>query len=213
MPQVGASIRRPDDPRILTGRGRYVDDLVLARLVHAAFVRSEHAHATLTALDVDAARRSAGVAAVLTGDEAGRLCKPCRGILQHYQGMKSGAMLQPLAVERVRYVGEPIVAVAAETRAAAVDAAARVRVGYRPLAAVLSPAAAVAPDAPLIHPDLGDNVIYEARLAGGDAAGALGASARVWRRTFTTDRHTGVPIEPRSLVAVRPNNPCGGACP
>ncbi|TMQ18161.1 MAG: xanthine dehydrogenase family protein [Candidatus Rokuibacteriota bacterium] len=200
MPQVGASIRRPDDPRILTGRGRYVDDLVLARLVHAAFVRSEHAHATLTALDVDAARRSAGVAAVLTGDEAGRLCKPCRGTLQHYQGMKSGAML-PLALERVRYVGEPIVAVAAETRAAAVDAAARVRVGYRPLAAVLSPAAAVAPDAPLIHPDLGDNVIYEARLAGGDAAGALGASARVWRRTFTTGRHTGVPIEPRSLVA------------
>ena len=200
MPQVGASIRRPDDPRILTGRGRYVDDLVLARLVHVAFVRSEHAHAALTTLDVDAARRSAGVAAVLTGDEARRLCKPCRGILQHYQGMKSGAML-PLAVERVRYAGEPIVAVAAETRAAAADAVALVRVGYRPLPAVLSPATAVAPDAPLIHPDLGDNVIYEARLAGGDAARALGASARVWRRTFTTGRHTGVPIEPRSLVA------------
>src|SRR5204862_13711 len=126
-----------------------------------------------------AARRSAGVAALLTGDEARRLCKPCRGILQHYQGMKSGAML-PLAVERVRYAGEPIVAVAGETRAAAADAVALVRVGYRPLPAVLSPATAVAPDAPLIHPDLGDNVIYEARLAGADADGTLtGMRARI----------------------------------
>jgi CO/xanthine dehydrogenase Mo-binding subunit len=107
----------------------------------------------------------------------------------------------PLAVDRVRCVGEPVVALAADTRAAAVDAAARVRVEYRPLTPVLSPEAATAPGAPLIHPELGDNVIYEARLAGGDAAGALRGAARTWRRRFTSGRHTGVPLEPRGLVA------------
>jgi carbon-monoxide dehydrogenase large subunit len=196
---VGSSPPRPDDPRLLTGRGRYVDDLLLPRMVHVAFVRSLHAHARLAALDLAGARRAPGVVTVLTGEDAARLCKPCRGILNHYHGMKTGAIL-PLAVERVRYVGEPVAALAAETRAAAEDALARVRVRYEPLPAVLSPEQAVAPGAPVIHPELGDNVIYETALAGGDADAALRAS-RVWRRRFTTGRHTGVPIEPRGLVA------------
>jgi carbon-monoxide dehydrogenase large subunit len=200
VPQVGTPTRRPDDPRLLTGRGRYVDDLALARMVHVAFVRSEHAHASLTSLELDAARRTPGVVGLLTGAEAARVCRPCRGLLHHYAGMKTGAML-PLAVERVRYVGEPIVAVIAESRAAADDAVTRVRVGYGLLPAVLSPEAAVAPAAPLIHAELGDNVIYETRLAGGDAGPALRAAPRVWRRRFRIGRHTGVPLEPRGLVA------------
>ena len=200
MPHVGSPIRRADDPRILTGRGRYVDDLAPARCVHVAIVRSPHAHARLNRVRLDAARRAPGVVAVLTGHEAQELCAPCRGILKHYTGMKAGAML-PLALERVRYAGEPVVALAAESRALAEDAAGLVRIDYTPLPAVLSPAAAVAADAPVIHPELGDNVIYETRLAGGDAARALGGAARVWRRRFTTGRHTGVPIEPRGLVA------------
>jgi len=115
---VGSRVKRPDDPRILTGRGRYVDDVVLPRMVHVAFVRSAHAHARLGRVDVEAARRAPDVVGVLAGAEAARLCKPYRGVLAHYTGMKTGAM-QPLAVERVRYVGEPIVAVAATSRAAA----------------------------------------------------------------------------------------------
>src|SRR5439155_1177849 len=122
-----------------------------------------------------------------------------RGILQHYKGMKTGAIV-PLAQDRVRCVGEPIVAIAATERAAAEDAAALVSVEYEPLAAVLSPDAAVAPQAPLIHPELGDNVIFETRVGGGDVARAF-EDARVWRKTFTTGRHTGVPMEPRGLVA------------
>mgnify|MGYP001565604932 FL=1 len=200
MPHVGARLKRLDDPRILTGRGRYVDDVTLPRMVHVAFVRSAHAHARLTRVDVEAARRAPEVAGVLTGAEAARLCKPYRGILLHYKGMKTGAML-PLALERVRYVGEPIVAVAAASRAAAEDAAQLVAVEYEPLPAVLDPEAAVAPGAPLIHPELGDNVIYETRLGGGDATAAFAAAHRVWRQTFRIGRHTGVPIEPRSLVA------------
>src|SRR5499427_1496116 len=198
--RIGARVKRGDDPRLLTGRGRYVDDVTLPSLVHAAFVRSVHAHARLVRVDLDRAHRAPGVAGVLTGDAAARLCKPYRGVLLHYKGMKTGAML-PLAVDRVRYVGEPIVAIAAESRAAADDAAALIDVEYDPLPAVLSPDAALAAGAPVIHPELGDNVLYETRLSAGDVDRAFAGAGRVWARTFTTGRHTGVPIEPRSLIA------------
>ena len=198
--RIGARVKRGDDPRLLTGRGRFVDDVTLPRLVHAAFVRSVHAHARLVRVDLDRARRAPGVVGVLSGDAAARLCKPYRGVLLHYKGMKTGAIL-PLAVDRVRYVGEPIVAIAAESRAAADDAAALIDVEYDPLPAVLAPDAALAAGAPVIHPELGDNVLYETRLTAGDVERAFAAAGRVWTRTFTTGRHTGVPIEPRSLIA------------
>jgi carbon-monoxide dehydrogenase large subunit len=200
VPYVGARLKRPDDPRILTGRGRYVDDLVFARMVHVAFVRSSHAHAAVRGLDVASARRAPGVVGILTGADTARLCRPYRGVLLHYKGMKTGAML-PLAVDRVRYVGEPVVAIAAEDRAAAEDAAQLVSVEYEPLPAVLSPEAAVAAGAPLIHPELGDNVLYETRLTAGGVDASFASAHRVYARTFTIGRHTGVPMEPRSLVA------------
>jgi aerobic carbon-monoxide dehydrogenase large subunit len=200
VPHVGARLKRPDDPRLLTGRGRYVDDLSLPRMVHVAFVRSPHAHALVRGVDVERARRAPGVVGVLTGVDAARLCKPYRGVLLHYQGMKTGAML-PLAVDRVRCVGEPVVAIAAEGRAEAEDAAALVSVQYEPRPAVLSAEAAVAAGAPLIHPELGDNVLYETRLTTGDVDAAFARAHRVYERTFVIGRHTGVPLEPRSLVA------------
>src|SRR5438552_17457649 len=99
---VGSPVKVLDSPRLLTGRGRYVDDLTFPRMVHVAFVRSTHAHARLIALDLDEALQLPGVVGVLTGEEARRLCKPCRGILNHYQNMKTGAMLPP-AGARVRH--------------------------------------------------------------------------------------------------------------
>lgn len=200
MANVGASVKRPDDPRLLTGRGRFVDDVVLPRMVHVVLVRSPHPHARITRLDVDGARRAPGVAAVLTGVEVARLCRPYRGILLHYKGMKTGAML-PLAVDRVRCVGEPVAAVAAGDRAAAEDAAERVRVEYEPLPAVLSPEAALDPTVPPIHAELGDNVIYDTVLEAGEVEAAFAEAEHRWTRTFKIGRHTGVPIEPRALVA------------
>jgi carbon-monoxide dehydrogenase large subunit len=197
---VGSPQKRLDDPRLLTGRGKYVDDLAPARMVHVAVVRSPHAHARISALDLDGARGAPGVVAVMAGEEAARLCKPYRGVLLHYKGMKTGAIL-PLAVDRARYVGEPIVAVAATTRAQAEDAALRVAVEYEPLPAALTPEQALAPGAEPIHPELGDNVIYETRVTAGDPAAAFASAPRVYRRLFTTTRHTGVPIEPRGLLA------------
>src|SRR3989454_9114029 len=169
-------------------------------MVHVAFVRSVHAHARLARVGVDAARRGPGVGGGLGGEAAAGLAKPYRGILPHYKGMKTGAML-PLAVERVLSVGDPIVAIAAVSRAAADDAAALVDVQYEPLPAVLTPDAALAAGAPLIHPELGDNLLYETRLSAGDADRAFARAHRTWARMFTTGRHTGVPLEPRGLVA------------
>jgi len=200
MGYVGARVKRADDPRLLSGRGRYVDDLSLPRMVHVAFLRSPHPHARIRRLDLDEARRAPGVAATLTGEAAAALCKPYRGILLHYRGMKTGAML-PLARGRVRYVGEPVAAVAAESRAAAEDAVALIGVDYELLPAVLSPEQALAPGAPLIHDELGDNVIYETELSAGDVEQAFAGAHRVYSRTFRVGRHTGVPLEPRSLVA------------
>src|SRR5437870_6216469 len=200
MPHVGPSAKRADDPRLLTGRGRYVDDVTLPRMVHVALVRSPHAHARIVGVDVTDARRAPGVTCVLVGGDTARLCKPYRGILEHYQGMKTGAML-PLATDRVRYVGEPVAAVAAETRAQAEDGAERVVARYEPLRPVLSPDAALASDAPLIHDELADNVIYATQLGTGDVDAAIAHAHRTYRRTFTVGRHTGVPLEARGLVA------------
>lgn len=177
-----------------------MDDLVLPRMAHVAFVRSPHAHARVVRVDLAAARALPGVVATLTGDAAARACRPYRGILLHYTGMKTGAML-PLATERVRCVGEPVVAIAATSRAAVEDAAARVTVEYDPLPAVLDPEAAVAPGAEIIHPELGDNVLYRTRIDTGEVAAAFARAHRVHARTFTIGRHTGVPLEPRGLVA------------
>ena len=198
--RIGARVKRGDDPRLLTGRGRYVDDLSLPRMVHAAFVRSPHAHARLVHVDLERAGRAPGVVGVLAGDAVAKLCKPYRGVLLHSKGMKTGAML-PLAIGRVRCVGEPIVAIAAESRAAADDAAALIDIEYEPIPAVLSATEALADGAPVIHPELGDNVLYETRITTGDVGRAFAGPARVWERTFTTGRQTGVPLEPRSLLA------------
>ena len=197
---IGRAVHRVEDPRILAGHGTYVDDMHLPRMLEAAFVRSPHAHARLLRVDVERARRHPGVVAVLTGAEAARHCTPWRGILLHYVGMKTGAQY-PLALDRARYVGEPVVAVAARTRAVAEDACELVQVEYEPLPALLDVEAALRPGAPRIHDELEDNRILHAAFQGGDVEAAFREADHVFRETFHFGRHTGVTIEPRSLLA------------
>ena len=196
---IGRAVHRVEDPRVLAGHGAYVDDMHLPRMVEVAFVRSPHAHARLVRVDVERARRHPGVAAVLTGAEAAPHCTPWRGILHHYQGMKTGPQY-PLALDRVRYVGEPVVAVAATSRAVAEDACDLVAVEYDPLPALLDVEAALRPGAPRIHDEMEDNRILHAAFQGGDAEAAFREADHVFRETFHFGRHTGVTIEPRSLL-------------
>ncbi len=197
---IGRTVHRVEDPRVLAGHGTYVDDMHLPRMLEVAFVRSPHAHARLVRVEVERARRHPGVVAVLTGAEAARHASPARGILLHYQGMKTGPQY-PLALDRARYVGEPVAAVAAASRAVAEDACELVHVTYEPLAPLLDAETALRPDAPRLHDELEDNRILHAAFQGGDVEAAFRQADHIFRDTFHFARHTGVTIEPRSLLA------------
>ncbi|HVQ77653.1 MAG TPA: molybdopterin cofactor-binding domain-containing protein, partial [Candidatus Binatia bacterium] len=197
---IGRRVVRPQTARLVAGRGTFTDDIALPRMLHAAFVRSPHARARIAAIDTSAARAVEGVVAVITGEEMAAACEPWVGVLLNYPGMKS-APQRPLAVGQAVWQGEPVVAVAAESRAIAEDACGRVLVGWEPLPAVVDPEAALAPGAPVIHPELGDNLVLETRIQSGDVDAAFAEADLVLGETLVTGRHTVVSLEARVVLA------------
>jgi carbon-monoxide dehydrogenase large subunit len=196
---VGAPVKRTEDPRLLRGQGTYLDDVRVPGLLHAAFVRSPHAHALVGPVHVGAARAVLGVVAVLSGrDIAGRV-KPLSPRLEA-PGFASTACAA-LAEARVRFVGEPVAVVAARSAAVAADAAELVEVEYEPLPPVVDVDAALAPGAPRLHPDLPDNILIERRHRSGDVDAAMSRAALVTRETFRHARCSATPLEPRGLIA------------
>ncbi len=157
---IGRSVPRPNLARLTQGRGQYVTDVVLPRMVHVAFVRSPHAHARIAKLDTAAARKAAGVVAVVTGAELAEVITPWVGVLTHLKGIKS-APQHAIAVERACWQGEAVCAVVAKSRAEAEDACALVEVDYEVLPAVTDPETALDAKTPVIHPELGDNLTFE----------------------------------------------------
>lgn len=197
---IGEPLPRANAARLLAGRGRYVDDIRLPRTVHAAFVRSPHAHARIVSIETAAAAAAPGVVRILTGAELAQLCRPYVGVLAHIAGMRS-APQYPLAVSRACWQGEPVVAIVAETRAQAEDAAQLVEIEWEPLATVTDPDTALDPGAPLIHPELGSNLCFERVVDSGGVDEACAGAHRVLEATFETARHTAVTLEPRSILA------------
>jgi carbon-monoxide dehydrogenase large subunit len=198
---IGRTVVRPQTARLVAGRGTYTDDVAIPRLAHAAFVRSPHAHARIVSIDTTEARAVAGVIAVVTGRELAARCEPWVGILKNYPGMKS-APQYPLAVDKAVWMGEPVVAVVAESRASAEDGCARVRVTWEPLPPVVDAEAALAPGAPVIHPELGDNLVLESRINAGEVDAAFAEPGVISvKETYETGRHTVVSLEPRVVLA------------
>src|ERR1700722_4333843 len=153
---VGRSMERLEDPAILTGRGRYGDDIgVKPGTLHAAILRSPHAHAELVSINTDAALKHRGVHAVLTRDDLRAWSRP------FVVGVKSPLEQWSLAMERVRYVGEPVAVVMAETRALAEDALDLIKVEYAMLDPVTSIEQGASADAPVLHERVGTNVISD----------------------------------------------------
>ncbi|MFT7146718.1 MAG: carbon-monoxide dehydrogenase large subunit, partial [Yoonia sp.] len=152
---IGQPSPRADASRLLQGRGRFVDDITLPRMVHAAFVRSPHAHARILSIDTSEARTMPGVVAIYDGAELAESVTPYVGILTHLVGLRS-APQYPLAVDVARWQGEPIVMVIATSRALAEDAAELVIVDYEELPAVVDTQAALDADATVIHPEFGN---------------------------------------------------------
>jgi carbon-monoxide dehydrogenase large subunit len=196
---IGARIARREDVRFLTGRTRYVDDIRLPRMVHAAFVRSPYAHAEVQAMRTERAARLDGVVGTLTGEEATRLTHPIRGDSE-WPGWK-GTDFPVLAWPRVHFVGQAAAVVAAVDRYVAEDAAELVEVDYQPLPVVIDLEAAAEPGGPLVHEAWGDNLFLDRQGKFGDVDGAFAQADLVWQRTYRTHRHTGFPMEGRACIA------------
>jgi 2-furoyl-CoA dehydrogenase large subunit len=194
---VGASIPLKEDARLVAGRGRYVDDLARPGMLHAAMLRSPHAHARVVSIDTSAAETMAGVAAVMTGAEAAHLSGPIRPLIPTPVAVPDYC----LAVDRARFVGEPVAAVAAVDRATAEDALERIVVHYEPLEAVVDPEAAIRPGAPLLYPDLGTNVVWHDTLTYGDVDGAFARADGVLRERFEIQRYASTPLETFGVIA------------
>ena len=199
-PFIGRPLPRPNLGRLTQGRGLYTSDVTLPRMVHAAFLRSPYAHATIVAIDLAPARAMPGVLAVLDGPAMAALCQPWVGVLSHMRGLKS-APQHPLAIGRVCWQGEPVAMVVAATRAQAEDAAELIFVEYDSLPPVVDVLAALEPGSPVIHPELGDNLAFERTIDAGDVDAALEAADHVIEASFSFGRHTGVTLETRAIVA------------
>ena len=197
---IGRSVPRPNVPKLVQGRATYTDDVVLPRMVHAAFLRSPYAHARIVSVDAAAALQVPGVVRVFTGADLAKLCDPWVATLDHLKGMKS-APQYPLPLERATWQGEPVVAVVADSRAAAEDGVAALAVEWEPLPAQLDMETALDPGTVVIHPQLGDNLVFTRTAEKGDIAAAFAGAHKVVEATFVTGRHTGVTLEPRSILA------------
>src|SRR3989454_585329 len=204
---IGAAVRRREDPRFLTGRGRFVANLTVPGELACHIVRSPHAYARIVALDTSAAAGRSGVVAVLTGrDMAADEVGPLR-CFWPIRAPNGPPMAEPprwaLARDTVRHVGEPVAVVIAESVAAATDAAEHVAIDYEPLRAVVSARDAIATGAPALHADAPGNVCF--RWTRGDAAAVEAAFARATRTVrleLINNRLAGAAIEPRAVIAV-----------
>ena len=197
---IGKTVPRPNLDRLLQGRGLYVSDIELPRMAHVVFLRSPHAHARIERIDTEAAKQMVGVIAVVTGPELANVITPWVGVLSHLKGLKS-APQHAIAVDRVCWQGEAVAAVVATSRALAEDATEHILVEYQELDAVTDMSTALDPATPVIHPSLGDNLAFERIHDSGAVDAAFASSDDVIEAEFVFGRHTGVTLEPRSVVA------------
>ena len=196
---IGASVRRKEDPRLLRGQGRYVGDIGLPRMLHAVVVRSPHAHAAIDGLDLGRARALRGVMLVAAAADLGQVSPipvrlgPRPSLLPFLQ--------RPLANDRVRYVGEPVAVVVAGDRYVAEDAADLVVASYTPLPVVAGSTEALAANSTILHAPAASNLAEHLETTVGDPERALATAQVKIRRRLRIQRHTGIPMETRGLVA------------
>ena len=202
--QFGQPIKRNEDPRLLTGRALFTDDVQMAGMLHVAFLRSDLAHARIRSIDVKGASRRPGVAAVYTADDLGEFWQPGPLLvspppveqLEFHQRTQA-----PLAKGKVRHAGEAVAMVVAESRYLAEDALDDIFVDYEPLDAVIGLEAALNEGAPLVHEDLGHNISARVTQTKGNWTQAESEADLVIRRRFLYDRGTAAALENRGIVA------------
>jgi carbon-monoxide dehydrogenase large subunit len=196
---IGAPLARKEDSRFLTGHGRYVDDIEVPGALHACFVRSPHPHARIRSINTETARESPGVYAVFTGKDLAQWTTPLR-MAPPIEGLLPVEMTT-LPVDKVRFHGDPVACVIAESRYLAEDAAERVEVDYEPLPAVADLAQALAEGAPKVDESLPSNLVSVQKFSTGDVAAREREAQRVVACEFHQNRMTHLPIETRGCIA------------
>ena len=197
---VGRPLPRAAARRLIAGRGRYTDDLRMAGMLHVAFLRSPLAHGRIVALDLAAARALPGVIAVFDGPALAPICPAWTTTFLSLPTHRS-APQPPLAIDRVLWQGQPVAMVVAESRAEAEDGVAAIEAEWEELAPVVDASAALAAGSSVIHPELGNNLAFTHAIDAGPVERLFAQAHRVIRRTLRFGRHTGVPLEARSIVA------------
>jgi carbon-monoxide dehydrogenase large subunit len=200
----GERIKRNEDPRLLTGQGLYVDDVDLPNMLHVAFVRSPYAHAQINNIDVSQALQREGVVAVYTANDLGDYWKPGPLLVSPppVEGIIFNEKTQvPLAKDKVKFAGEPVVMVLAESRYIAEDALADIQIDYKPLEAVVDMEKALGEGSPIIHEEIGSNVAAHVVQTKGDYESAKKDAALVIKRRFKYDHGCAAAIENRGIVA------------
>lgn len=199
MPYIGSRTKRKEDVRLLRGIGKYVGDIHRPGMVHAAILRSTHAHANLVKIDAGAALKLPGVIGVLTAaDMPGLKTIPMRtGVIPGLERSQQ----TPIATTKVRYVGDPVALVVADSRYIAEDALELIEVEYQALGAVTDARASMAPGAPQLHDATPNNIAANFQVNVGDIDAAFAACDVIFEESFSTQRHSAVPLENRGLVA------------
>ena len=200
----GERIKRNEDPRLLMGQGLYVDDVDLPNMLHVAFVRSPYAHARINKIDVSQALQREGVVAIYTANDLGDYWKP-GPLLVSPPPVKDIVFNEktqvPLARDKVKFAGEPIVMVLAESRYIAEDALADIQIDYEPLEAVVDMEKALEKDSTIIHEEIGSNVAAHVVQTKGDYESAKKEAALVIKRRFSYEHGCAAAIENRGIVA------------
>jgi 2-furoyl-CoA dehydrogenase large subunit len=197
---IGASTRSKEAPRHVAGRGRYIDDMVLPRMLHASILRSPYGHARIAAVNASQAAQLSGIVGVLTPDDVKRRSRPFKPG-RYAAGLRVPIPEYASAIDKVRYVGEPVAMVAAETRPRAEDALELIEIEYEPLPAVIDTDHAASPGAPLIYEELGSNVAWQGHVAYGDVEQAFARADRVVRDNLKIHRYSSTPLEPFACIA------------
>jgi len=202
---IGERIKRNEDPRLLTGQALFVDDVEIPGMLHAAFKRSDYAHARIVSIDVSAARERPGVAAVFTAEDMGNDWSPGPPLVSPPPTVKDvtfhSRRQAPLVKDKVRHAGETVAVVIAESRYIAEDAVEDIVVEYEPLPVITDLEQALAPDSPRVHDDLESNLAAHFHQKKGDFEAAKAEADLVIKRRFHIDRGAAAAMENRGIVA------------
>lgn len=192
---VGSSYNRKEDLRLLTGRGRFMDDIRLPNTKHAAILRSPYAHAIINDINISEALKAPGVIGVVTGKDVKEMSKP------YPCGVAIPTKYYICAVDRVRYVGEPVAVVVAENRYLAEDAIDLIEVDYKPLEAVVDIEKALEPDAPVLHDNIGSNIYNHRFFKYGDWERACKEADEIVKWKFNFPKYSATPMETYAVIA------------